>query len=317
MSFNDFIKNDNKSIIWGLLQEGGVFNDIPNNMFDNVKRLFESSILSMKPEFDIFFDKNDEGDDDYDKKASDMIINSNKTVIKKMIEELNKFKNPNSKHSVKLPIHQQQPQHQQQQQMLHIPPRFDINSTKDTNKVNSSGSGGSGGGSGRKSKIEEIYRADDLKKSRMSELEIRLKEKQQEMDLMLNNKKPESIDFSDTKLNDNKLASDEMERLLAEALSSRNRELEIISMTTNDTSSKVAEEWITGSKDPVTNAVNASINIKRSNEIKRPIEKINTDSSSLSKKMFLLMKIIMKKYQYHMKMKQKMKKIIIYRFCLN
>ena len=58
MSFSDFIKNDNKSIIWGLLQEGGVFNDIPNNMFENVKKLFESSILSMKPEFDIFFDKN-------------------------------------------------------------------------------------------------------------------------------------------------------------------------------------------------------------------------------------------------------------------
>ena len=67
MSFSDFIKNDNKSIIWGLLQEGGVFNDIPNNMFENVKKLFESSILSMKPEFDIFFDKNDEGDEDYEK----------------------------------------------------------------------------------------------------------------------------------------------------------------------------------------------------------------------------------------------------------
>ena len=60
MSFTDFIKNDNKSIIWGLLQEGGIFNDIPNANFENVKRLFESSILSMKPEFDIFFDKNDE-----------------------------------------------------------------------------------------------------------------------------------------------------------------------------------------------------------------------------------------------------------------
>ena len=85
MSFTDFIKNDNKSIIWGLLQEGGIFNDIPNANFENVKRLFESSILSMKPEFDIFFDKNDEGDDDYDKKASEMIMNSNKNVIKKMI----------------------------------------------------------------------------------------------------------------------------------------------------------------------------------------------------------------------------------------
>lgn len=285
MSFNNFIKNDNKSIIWGLLQEGGVFNDIPNNMFDNVKRLFESSILSMKPEFDIFFDKNDEGDDDYDKKASDMIINSNKTVIKKMIDELNKFKNPNPKQSVTLPTQQQQ------SQMLHIPPRFDTNSTRDTNKINNANSGNNGNNAninnaninnGKKPKIEEIYRADDLQKSRMSELELRLKEKQHEMDTMLNNKKPESIDFSDTKLNDNKLASDEMERLLSEALSSRNRELEIISMNTNDASSKIAEEWITGSNDPVTNAVNASITMKRSNDIKRPVEKMNENRSSSS-----------------------------------
>lgn len=279
MSFNDFIKNDNKSIIWGLLQEGGVFNDIPNNMFDNVKRLFESSILSMKPEFDIFFDKNDEGDDDYDKKASDMIINSNKTVIKKMIEEIKKFKHPNVKQNSNVKM----PTQQQQSQMLHVPPRFDMNPTRDTNKIGG-GSGGGGSGSSKKPKIEEIYRADDLQKNRMSELELRLKEKQQEMDLMLNNKKPESIDFSDSKLNDNKLASDEMERLLAEALSSRNRELEIISMNTNDVSSKVAEEWITGSTDPVAKAVNASINIKRSNDIKRPIEKINTVPASTSKK---------------------------------
>ena len=48
MSFSDFTKNENKSIIWGLLQEGGVFNDIPNTYFENIKRLFESSILSNK-----------------------------------------------------------------------------------------------------------------------------------------------------------------------------------------------------------------------------------------------------------------------------
>ena len=57
MSFTDFTKTDNKSIIWGLLQEGGVFNDIPNNRFENVKQLFEVSILSMKKEFDIFLIK--------------------------------------------------------------------------------------------------------------------------------------------------------------------------------------------------------------------------------------------------------------------
>ena len=272
MSFTDFTKNENKSIIWGLLQEGGVFNDIPNNYFDNIKRLFESSILSMKSEFDIFFDKNDEGDDDYDKKASEMIVNSNKAVIKIMINELGKFKKP-----------RQQPQSQPQSQQLHnssqptantlpIPPRYGM--TPESSKTIDSR------GTGKKPKIEEIYRADDLQNHRMSELEVRLKEKQEEMDSMLNNKKPTSIDFSDNKLNDNKLASDEMEKLLAHALSSRQRELEQLTLNTDKDVSKNAEEWITGSNDPVANALNASIAIKRSHDIKRPTEQ----NSIISKK---------------------------------
>lgn len=60
----------------------------------------------------------------------------------------------------------------------------------------------------------------------MSELEIRLKEKQSEMDNMLNNKIPDHIDFTDKSVTDDKLSSNEMERLLAEALSSRERELD-------------------------------------------------------------------------------------------
>ena len=157
MSFSDFTKNENKSIIWGLLQEGGVFNDIPNTYFENIKRLFESSILSMKQDFDIFFDKNDEGDEDYDKKASEMIVNSNKAVIKKMINELGKFKKP-----------RQQPQQQSHNQVpptnvLPIPPRFGANPDS---RITTPGS--------KKQKIEEIYRADDLQNHRMSELESRL-----------------------------------------------------------------------------------------------------------------------------------------------
>jgi hypothetical protein len=277
MSFKDFTKNENKSIIWGLLQEGGVFNDIPNTYFDNIKRLFESSILSMKSEFDIFFDKNDEGDDDYDKKASEMIVNSNKAVIKKMINELGKFKKPLQQLS-----QQQQPSQPRSQQIhpsaqptantLPIPPRYGM--TPESSKSIDSR------GIGKKPKIEEIYRADDLQNHRMSELEVRLKEKQEEMDSMLNNKKPTSIDFSDNKLNDNKLASDEMEKLLAHALSSRQRELEQLTMNTDKDVSKNAEEWITGSNDPVANALNASIAIKRSHDIKRPTEQ----NSIISKK---------------------------------
>ena len=134
MSFTDFIKNDNKSIIWGLLQEGGIFNDIPNANFENVKRLFESSILSMKPEFDIFFDKNDEGDDDYDKKASEMIMNSNKNVIKKMIYELDKFKKPRQSQSQSLPPPNSQKQNNiLPTNVLPIPPRYNISNESPKN----------------------------------------------------------------------------------------------------------------------------------------------------------------------------------------
>ena len=284
MSFIDFTKNENKSIIWGLLQEGGIFNDIPNNYFENIKRIFEMSILSMKPEFDIFFDKNDEGDDDYDKKASEMIVNSNKAVIKTMMNELAKFK--------KVPP--QQPQQQQQQHhkvlqtpsaTLPIPPRFGITPESSKN-IDSRGNG-------KKPKLEEIYRADDLQNHRMTELESRLKEKQEEMDSMLHNKKPTSIDFSDTKLNDNKLASDEMEKLIAQALSSRQRELEQLSTNINKDDSKHAEEWISGSSDPVTSALNASIAVKRSHEIKRPTDQ----NSTINKKTYLLTKGITRKYR--------------------
>lgn len=223
MSFTEFTNNKNKGVLWGLLQEGGVFNNIPANMFNNVKSIFETSILSMKPEFDLFFDNNDEGDDEYDKKAADMIINSNKLVIKKVINETNKIKTHNEnimKHAQAAhAAHAQAPAPPQQNtrpmpQQPMLPPV----ATSST----------------RKPKIEEIYRADDIKNTRMSQLEIRLKEKQAEMDTMLNNKKPEHIDFSDkglginkdSELYDKKLAGDEMERLLAEALSSRERELE-------------------------------------------------------------------------------------------
>ena len=233
MSFAEFTSNKNKGVLWGILQEGGVFNNIPSSMFHNVKNIFEMSILSMKQEFDLFFDKNDEGDDDYDKKASDMIINSNKIVIKKVIDEVNKIKTHNE-NSMKQVQAQAQAQAQAQQNMRLMPTQTILPPTPTTSSFI------------KKPKIEEIYRADDIKKTRMSELEIRLKEKQAEMDTMLNNKKPDHIDFSDKALGinkesdlyDKKLAGDEMERLLAEALASRERELEKLN---NDAASESSD----------------------------------------------------------------------------
>lgn len=235
MSFVEFTSNKNKGVLWGLLQEGGVFDNIPASMFQNVKNIFEMSILSMKREFDIFFDKNDEGDDDYDKKAAEMIINSNKSVIKKVIDEVNKIKMYNEN----ITKQSQQTRVAQAQQIslpLHLKtlPSLITPTPLPT----------------KKPKIEEIYRADDIKKTRMSELEIRLKEKQAEMDTMLNNKKPEHIDFSDKALGknrdsdlyDKKLAGDEMERLLAETLASRERELEKLNINVGSFSKGVSGE---------------------------------------------------------------------------
>lgn len=226
MSFTEFTNNKNKGVLWGTLQEGGVFNNIPSSMFHNVKNIFEMSILSMKPDFDLFFDKNDEGDDDYDKKAAEMVINSNKSVIKKVIDEVNKIKmyNENSMKQAQAQAQLRQQPRQNIGPMQHQP----MLPPMPTSLV-------------KKPKIEEIYRADDIKNTRMSELEIRLKEKQVEMDTMLNNKKPDQIDFSDKALGrnkesdlyDKKLAGDEMERLLAETLASRERELEKLNIDTS------------------------------------------------------------------------------------
>ena len=231
MSFAEFTNNKNKGVLWGLLQEGGVFNNIPSTMFQNVKNIFEMSILSMKPDFDLFFDKNDEGDDDYDKKAAEMIVNSNKSVIKKVIHEVNKIKAQNENSVKQMQLQNQmraqaQPQAPISQNQLPIPMPIHLKPSPPLITPIPAPT--------KKPKIEEIYRADDIKKTRMSELEIRLKEKQAEMDTMLNNKKPEQIDFSDKALGrnkesdlyDKKLASDEMDRLLAETLASRERELE-------------------------------------------------------------------------------------------
>jgi hypothetical protein len=233
MSFAEFTNNKNKGVLWGILQEGGVFNNIPSSMFHNVKNIFEVSILSMKQDFDLFFDNNDEGDDEYDKKAANIIVNSNKIVIKKVIDEVSKIKthNENSMKQAQANAAQAQAQAQAQQQQQ---PQPQQNMRPVTSQPMQPMLPPLVTSSTRKPKLEEIYRADDIKNTRMSELEIRLKEKQAEMDTMLNNKKPEHIDFSDkglginkeSDLYDTKLASDEMERLLAQALASRERELD-------------------------------------------------------------------------------------------
>ena len=78
--------------------------------------------------------------------------------------------------------------------------------------------------------LETIYKAEDLQKERQSAFQNELKKKEQEMSSILKLKKPEEINFTD-EIYDKPIGSD-MERLLAEALASRERELEQIKNVT-------------------------------------------------------------------------------------
>jgi type III secretion system FlhB-like substrate exporter len=48
MSFAEFTSNKNKGVLWGLLQEGGVFDNIPASMFQNVKNIFQYIVLILQ-----------------------------------------------------------------------------------------------------------------------------------------------------------------------------------------------------------------------------------------------------------------------------
>ena len=74
--------------------------------------------------------------------------------------------------------------------------------------------------------LETIYRAEDVQKERQNAFQNEFKRKEEEMSSILKLKKPEEINFTDDVYD--KPIGDDMERLLAEALASRERELEQI-----------------------------------------------------------------------------------------
>jgi hypothetical protein len=88
-------------------------------------------------------------------------------------------------------------------------------------------------------KIQMIYKAEDLQGERKSILNEQYNEQKRNLDSMLNPNKPEEINFND-KINDNEDApiGDDMDRLIAERMRSRERELEIPQI------SEEAKQWI-------------------------------------------------------------------------
>ena len=112
-----------------------------------------------------------------------------------------------------------------------------------------------------KKTIQVVYRAEDLQNKRTEDFNIKLKAQQESMNSMMNVSKPKEVTFSDETDGDDKPIGDEMDRLIAERLASRERELEIPSMT------KETEEWLNTSAASTSSSNSSSNSSSSSNEI--------------------------------------------------
>jgi hypothetical protein len=90
--------------------------------------------------------------------------------------------------------------------------------------------------------LETVYRAEDIQKERQSAFNMELKKKEEEMSSIIKLRKPDEIKFTDDVYD--KPIGDDMERLLAETLASRERELEQLNNSTGKEDKNMAEKWI-------------------------------------------------------------------------
>jgi len=90
----------------------------------------------------------------------------------------------------------------------------------------------------KSSKVQMIYTSDDLSKQREDNFNNKLKEQQDSLNTYINPKIPEEPKFKD---DGDKPIGDDMDRLIAERMASRERELDIPQI------SKEGEEWLNNS----------------------------------------------------------------------
>ena len=243
MSFKKFTNKDNKNLLWSLLKETNIFTSIPHDKQSGVIAMFETMITTMKPEFDKFkierinqgYDVDDENDDD-DGKTSVFFMNMNKLIIKKVIDEINKMKSTIISQSVHFP------QSVDIKNQQNINNSLTINNTQPSQPFFQNITSGANmfASPNPKPKMEMIYKAEDIKNERQEEIQMKLKEKEAEMNMYLNAKKPQHIDFTD-KIEEEEKIGNNMDRLIADALASRERELQQLS---NNVDLNKAKEWL-------------------------------------------------------------------------
>jgi hypothetical protein len=111
---------------------------------------------------------------------------------------------------------------------------------------------------------------------------MKLKQQQESMNLLMNPTKPKEVTFSDEVDGEDKPIGDEMDRLIAERLASRERELEIPSMT------KETEAWLNTTNTNTSTSINTSSNnslnsITNNSSLNSNIQQSDLDSKNIVK----------------------------------
>ena len=177
-----FSTNENKALLWSVLQGGGKFVGIPESLRHNIQEMFESTIREIG--------------EHYRRLNQPVNLNAvNKEAVVIICKKIDAVKEQRQ------PQEQRQPPQQPQQQIYQ----------KKQQQV---------------PQLETVYTAQELQKERQNAFQNEFKKKEEEMSSILRLKKPEEINFTDD-VYDKPIGND-MERLLAEALASREKELEQI-----------------------------------------------------------------------------------------
>ncbi len=118
-----------------------------------------------------------------------------------------------------------------------------------------------------------IYKSEDLQKQRESSFNLKLKEQQDSLNTLMNPKIPQEPNFNDININEDKPIGSEMDKLIAERMASRERELEIPKM------SKEAEKWVNNSQNIKLETVEKKVSFNDNHIINNNENNENKDES--------------------------------------
>ena len=193
----EFISNNNKGLIWSLLQESNIFDGIENENFARIQTIFEDTISNV-----------------HRSNTNLSLLEKNKLTMNTLIKKINDEK------------------------------------------------------SKPKKSIQMVYRAEDIQNKREQEFNVKLKEQQDNLNKMINPTKPTAMSFNDETSNEDKPIGDDMDRLIAERLATRERELEIPQIT------KETEQWLNNNREVKLKIENKSVSFNESvTNIPKPVDR--------------------------------------------